>query len=79
MAFEGCISLRSVSIPSGVASVGDMAFFSCKSLIRATVPKSVAHIGDKAFAGSPELTIYCEEGSPARQYAVDNEIDFKPL
>ena len=49
MAFFGCSSLKSVTIPAGVTSIGDMAFRDCSSLTSVDIPVSVTSIGNKAF------------------------------
>ena len=48
-AFEACIGLTSVTIPSGVTSIGSFAFYSCDMLDYVTVPDSVTSIGNDAF------------------------------
>ena len=48
-AFQGCISLRSVTIPDSVTSIGKSAFFDCKRLTGVTIPDSVKSIGWRAF------------------------------
>ena len=48
-AFEGCVSLASVTIPDSVTSIGERAFYSCDSLTSITIPDSVTSIGDFAF------------------------------
>ena len=48
-AFNGCSSLTSINIPSGVTSIGDSAFSGCSSLTSINIPSSVTSIGDSAF------------------------------
>ena len=48
-AFEGCSSLKSITIPSSVTSIGDFAFKGCSSLTSITIPSSVTNIGERAF------------------------------
>ena len=48
-AFKECHSLTSVTISSGVTSIGDLAFAWCENLTSVTIPKSVTSIGDHAF------------------------------
>ena len=55
-AFEGCISLTSVNIPSSVTEIGEWAFQSCSSLTNINIPSSVTRIGDGAFSGCSSLT-----------------------
>ena len=55
-AFLQCKSLKSVSIPSTVAAIGEFAFRECEALERISVPSSVASIGKSAFYGCTSLT-----------------------
>lgn len=75
-AFYGCSSLSSVTVPDGTTSIGDEAFAYCISLRSVTIPSSVTSIADDAFTGCDSLTIKCEEGSAAHDFAVANSIDF---
>ena len=61
-AFDGCISLTSISIPEGVYYIGELAFsysyghliqrrHGCESLAEITIPDSVRFIGKDAFTG----------------------------
>ncbi len=49
-AFQGCKTLRSVTIPDTVTHIGFRAFFDCTNLVSVTVPGSVRSIGNEAFA-----------------------------
>ena len=55
-AFNGCISLTSVTIPDSVTSIGNGAFSKCRSLTAITIPDSVTRIGDYAFSHCSGLT-----------------------
>ena len=55
-AFAGCSGLTSLTIPSGVTSIGDGAFYGCSGLTSMTIPSSVTSIGDRAFHGCSGLT-----------------------
>ncbi|MBQ2848061.1 MAG: sigma-70 family RNA polymerase sigma factor [Clostridia bacterium] len=68
-AFYNCPSLSSVSIPSGTQEISDEAFAQCTSLRTVTIPSSVTTISDNAFDGCDALTIRCEEGSAAHDFA----------
>ena len=46
----------SVTIPSGVTSIGDDAFRDCSNLTSITIPSSVTSIGGSAFSGCSSLT-----------------------
>ncbi len=56
LAFDGCSSLTSVTIPNSVTTIGDGAFAGCSSLTSVTMPNSVTTIGDNAFSGCTSLT-----------------------
>jgi len=43
------MEIISVTIPSGVSSIGSQAFVSCTSLASITIPASVTSIGSHAF------------------------------
>ena len=62
-AFEGCISLTSVNIPSSVTEIGVNAFKYCSSLTSVNIPSSVTSIGDRAFyscSGLRSVYVYAE-------------------
>ncbi len=64
--FEGCTSLRRISIPSSVTAIGAKAFYGCEELSRAAVYNENASIASNAFEGAGALfTIYGYEGSTA--------------
>ena len=67
--FSGNTKLTSVSIPSGVISLGWFAFSGCTSLKSVTIPDTVSHIGYDAFAYCKGITVYCASGSYAERYA----------
>ena len=54
--FAGCSGLTSLTIPSGVTSIGKSAFSGCSGLTSLTLPSSVTEIGDWAFEGCSGLT-----------------------
>ncbi len=49
-------SMKNVTIPNSVTSIGDAAFAGCSNLTNLTIPKSVTSIGDYAFNGCSGLT-----------------------
>lgn len=79
-AFEGCESIKNIDLPEGVTSIEQGAFAGCKSLKSIYIPDSVTEIGGgkgngflQTF-GEPDerredLTILCNAGSYAMQYA----------
>ena len=55
-AFESCIGLVSIEIPSFVTSISSSAFRSCSSLASIVIPNSVTIIGSSAFYYCSSLT-----------------------
>ncbi len=55
-AFEGCKSLKSITIPNTVTHIENGAFNLCKSLKSVTISSGVTHIGRLAFSGCTALT-----------------------
>ena len=55
-AFSGCSGLTSLTIPSGVTSIGESAFAGCSGLTSLTIPSGVTSISNYAFAGCSGLT-----------------------
>ena len=49
LAFKGCTSLKSVTLPDTLKSIGSYAFEKCTSLESVTIPGSVKTIGHEAF------------------------------
>lgn len=49
MAFQRCYSLKSITVPKSIATVGDSAFFDCTGLTNAIISDGVANIGSDAF------------------------------
>ena len=48
-AFENCLDLTSVSLPSTITSIGSKAFYNCENLFEIGIPENVTSIGDYAF------------------------------
>ncbi len=55
-AFDGCDSLKSVTIGNSVTSIGNQAFRDCTSFHSVSIPDSVTSIGDAAFYSCTSLT-----------------------
>ena len=54
--FNGCDSLTSIEIPSGVTTIGENAFDNCTSLSSITIPNTVTSIGNYAFYSCSSLS-----------------------
>jgi len=79
-AFDGCTSLTIVIIPDSITTIEQYAFCWCSNLNRINIPNSVTNIADNTvFRGCEKLTIFCNDGSYAKQYALNNSINSKPL
>lgn len=50
-AFEWCMNLTSVIIPSSVTTIGNSAFYDCRRLTSIDIPANVANIGYSALSG----------------------------
>ena len=55
-AFDGCFSLKNVTIPNSVTIIGDYAFYNCQFLESVTIPEGVTSIGEGAFYCCHRLT-----------------------
>ena len=54
-AFEGCQSIKTVTIPDSIISIGMYAFCNCTSLTSVTIGNSVGSVCDSAFRGCTSL------------------------
>ena len=54
-AFQGCTALSQLTLPEGLASIGQNAFQGCTALDNLTIPASTQTIRDTAFAGCTSL------------------------
>ena len=55
-AFEGCSGLTSLTLPTGITSIGYGAFIGCSGLTSLTLPAGITEIDDKAFDNCSGLT-----------------------
>ena len=77
-AFENQTRLQSVTIPSGVETVGWFAFSGCVALREVTIPESVRSISYGAFLNcNSSLVIRCKRDSYAERYAQSYGIEAK--
>ena len=62
-AFEGCVDMTAVTIPSSVSTIGDAAFYYCTGLTTVDIPNGVKTIGEGAFSKCGGLTSVTIPGS----------------
>ncbi len=55
-AFDSNTSLKEISLPTTLLTIGKWAFNSCSALVEVEIPEGVTSIGSKAFAGCSALT-----------------------
>lgn len=63
-AFGGCSGLTSLTLPTGITSIGYGAFIGCSGLTSLTLPDGITKIGSSAFSGCSGLTsiyVYAEK------------------
>lgn len=78
--FWDCEELEIVVIGGQVEEIGSEAFSNCTSLETIVIPDSVVSISDDAFKdANEEMVIYCNEGSYAETYAIQNNIKYTTL
>lgn len=69
LAFMGCQSLKSVTLPKSVGWVAPRAFQDCSQLERVTLPYTVSAVCDRAFNGCTALTdVYAKMVNPVLAY-----------
>lgn len=72
-------SLKSVIIPESVTNIGNNMFSNCYSLKSISIPNSVINIDDYAFNWCTNLTIKCNKGSYAEEFAAKKGIPTKHI
>ncbi len=79
-AFRYCEELEIVVIGGKVEEIGSQTFADCPLLETVVIPDSVTYISEDAFANvSENMVIYCNEGSYAEMYAIQNNIKYTTL
>ena len=56
LAFIGCSTLKQVTVPGTVKSIGHRAFFNCKHLEKVVLCEGIVEIGTQAFGACENLT-----------------------
>ncbi|MBR5479140.1 MAG: leucine-rich repeat protein [Clostridia bacterium] len=72
-AFSGCASLVDVTIVNSIDEIGFNAFERCTGLTKVTILHK-PFLQKNIFAGCENLTIYCYNGSSAKEYAAVYDI-----
>lgn len=88
--FAHCEKLTNIVVPDGVGGFKDYAFYGCKSLKNLVVPDSVTAISENALLADYDmdismgetvfiksLTIQCNPGSFAQEFAEQNNINYE--
>lgn len=81
--FFSCPYLSEVNLPDGITAIYDDTFYACPSLQELIIPQSVSSIGNDILSPAESNTynpiIYGFYGSPAKEYAQDNNITYKMI
>lgn len=56
-AFDGCINIKDITLPTSIKTIGNYAFFNCKRLESINIPTEISSIGNYAFYNCYNLTI----------------------
>ena len=75
-AFNGCTSLKELTLPQGVKTIYGNAFRSCSSLTSVYLPDTVSYITGGAFRGCGKVVLSVAYNSYAKQYAIRNGIAY---
>ena len=73
-AFFGNSYIKNFELPVRLLSIGEFAFANNTGLESVTIHDMVQSIAENAFRNSPNVTIRCDYGSAAYNYAIDNNI-----
>lgn len=73
IAFGGCKSLKSITLPLNLIKIGCMAFYNCTSLKEITIPSTTQVIEDMAFDGSGIQKIIVKAIAPPKATATTDK------
>jgi hypothetical protein len=76
-AFRQCEHLAEVDMNDNAKKLGASVFYDDIMLTKVEVPQTVKEIGDAAFYSRRGITVVCEEGTVAEQYARENKIKYE--
>ena len=65
-----------IDVPAGVSAINNYTFAKCPNLNKVTLRRTVTSISTSAFNESPNVVIYCYNGSVAHNYAINNGIEY---
>ena len=78
--FKNCFALKSVRLSDSVTEIEVGAFLNCRNLESVHIPETVTDFtnifGQHPFTGCEKLKIYTPAGSPAEEFAKENDITF---
>ena len=68
---------ETVWLPSQIQRIDDLVFYMHDEIKTIYIPNQVTVFGWDVFYGCPDVTIICEEGSRAEEYAKDYDIPYR--
>lgn len=77
--FKDCRSLESVALGKGLTRIHDKTFANCTALKTIYIPPNIKWFIDNPFLNCSNLTIICEDGSKALEYAKENGIPYRVM
>jgi len=77
-AFEGT-DVTVVELPDSVTEIDWFAFYGCAKLLYVSLPVGVTRMGYAVFDECPHVTVLCESGSYAEQYAKSYGLLTEPI
>ena len=75
-AFNGCTSLKELTLPQGVKTIYGNAFRGCSNLTSVYLPDTVSYITGGAFRDCGKVVLSVAYNSYAKQYAISNGIAY---
>ena len=75
-AFNGCTSLKELTLPQGVKTIYGNAFRGCSNLVSVYLPDTVSYITGGAFRDCGKVVLSVARDSYAKQYAISNGIAY---